>query len=639
MARRYKLSSGSPEPKDLGLSPPTHRQILISLLPLLWPTEDKSLRVRVVLAVIALLGAKAATVYVPFIYKDAVDALTQDEVRAAIAVVPIFLILAYGVGRVMMVGLAQLRDALFAPVGQRAVRHLAIATFRHLHALSLRFHLERRTGGLSRIIERGTKAIDFLLRFVLFNIVPTLFELILVCAILGWTFDVWYAVVVGVMVALYVAFTFAVTEWRTRFRREMNDSDTTANTRAVDSLLNYETVKYFGNEEHEARRFDQSLATYENAAVRTTTSLSLFNAGQAIIFTVGLAGLMLMAGRGVAAGTMTVGDFVLVNAMLIQLYQPLNMLGTVYREIKQALIDMETMLTLMAVPPEVVDRPGAKPLALAGGEVRFENVVFSYDPDRRILHGVDFAIPAGRTVAVVGASGAGKSTLSRLLYRFYDVDEGRILIDGQNIAEVTQDSLRAAIGMVPQDTVLFNDTIRYNIRYGRPKASDVEVEEAARLAQIAGFIERLPSGFETLVGERGLKLSGGEKQRVAIARTILKNPPILVLDEATSALDSHTEAEIQSALKRVSADRTTLIVAHRLSTIVDADEILVMDHGEIVERGHHADLLAAGGRYAAMWTRQQQADRLRLDEEGDEMDAAGSKERAFGPVQARANSM
>ena len=593
------------------LTPRGHWWTLASVLPRLWPAGRRDLRTRVVIAMVALIGAKAVTVYVPFLYKEAVDRLSPETAAAAAVVVPVMLIVAYGVGRILMVALAQLRDAVFAKVGQNAVRELAVETFRHLHALSLRFHLERRTGGLSRVIERGTKGIDFLLRFSLFNIVPTIIELILVCIILAYAFDVWYAVVTAVTVIVYMIFTFAVTEWRTRFRREMNDLDTEANTKAVDSLLNYETVKYFGNEDHEAKRFDRSMSGYERAAVKTTTSLSLLNTGQTLIFTAGLAALMLMAAQGIAAGILTVGSFVMVNAYLIQLYQPLNLLGTVYREIRQALIDMETMFDLLQVPPEIRDAPNAHPLDVKGGELVFENVGFFYDPDRRILDDVSFRVPAGRTLAIVGPSGAGKSTISRILYRFYDIAEGSVRIDGQDIRSVTQTTLRAAIGMVPQDTVLFNDTILYNIRYGRPDATDAEVEAAARLAQIAGFIERLPKGYETRVGERGLKLSGGEKQRVAIARTILKNPPILLLDEATSALDSHTEKEIQTALKGISENRTTLIIAHRLSTVIDADEILVLEQGRVMERGRHDELLARGGIYAAMWNRQREADAAR----------------------------
>ncbi|WP_370867287.1 ABC transporter ATP-binding protein/permease [Parvibaculum sp.] len=611
-------SHGGPDPVTGGaFTPPRrHWRTLAAMLPRLWPEGRTDLRVRVVAAMVALVAAKGVTVYVPFIYKEAVDRLTPETVAAAAVIVPVMLILAYGVGRIMMVALAQLRDAIFAKVGQNAVRELAVETFRHLHALSLRFHLERRTGGLSRVIERGTKGVDFLLRFSLFNIVPTIIELGLVCVILAYAFDIRYALVTGVTVIVYIAFTFVVTEWRTRFRREMNDLDTEANTKAVDSLLNYETVKYFGNEEHETRRFDRSMIGYERAAIKTATSLSLLNTGQTLIFSGGLTALMLMAAQGIAEGVLTIGSFVMINAYLIQLYQPLNLLGTVYREIRQALIDMETMFDLLQIPAEIEDAPGAAPLHVAGGELVFENVTFFYDPDRRILDDVSFRIPAGRTLAIVGPSGAGKSTIARILFRFYDISQGSVRIDGQDIRDVKQDSLRAAIGMVPQDTVLFNDTIRYNIRYGRPDATDAEVEAAADLARIGSFIERLPKGYETRVGERGLKLSGGEKQRVAIARTILKNPPILLLDEATSALDTHTEKEIQAALKGISQDRTTLIIAHRLSTVVDADEILVLEHGCVVERGRHETLLALGGAYAAMWNRQREDAAARDAEDG-----------------------
>lgn len=613
MARRPILSSRD----DLSLGTGTatgkerHWDVMLAMLPRLWPADRFDLRVRVVLALLALVGAKAITVYLPFLYKEAVDRLSPETAAGTAIIVPIALIIAYGVSRIMMVALAQLRDAVFAKVGQNAVRQLAVETFRHLHALSLRFHLERRTGGLSRLIERGTKGIDFLLRFSLFNIFPTIIELVLVCVILAYAFDIRYSLITAGTVVIYMVFTFTVTEWRTRFRRQMNDLDTEANTKAVDSLLNYETVKYFGNEEHEAQRFDRSMKGYEEAAIKTTTSLAVLNVGQTLIFSSGLTILMLMAGQGIAEGVLTVGSFVMINAYLIQLYQPLNMLGTVYREIRQALIDMETMFALLQVPAEISDKPNASDLEVAGGELEFDEVSFHYDPDRPILDRISFRVPAGRTLAIVGPSGAGKSTVARILFRFYDISGGAVRIDGQDIRDVRQASLRAAIGMVPQDTVLFNDTIRYNIRYGRPEASDAEVEEAASLAQISTFIDSLPQGYHTRVGERGLKLSGGEKQRVAIARTILKNPPILVLDEATSALDTHTEREIQAALRSISKDRTTLIIAHRLSTVVDADEILVLDRGRVVERGTHAELLALGGVYASMWNRQRESDEAR----------------------------
>lgn len=580
------------------------------LLPFLWPKGRPDLKRRVVLAMIALVLAKAVTVGMPYLYKAAVDSLDAARPEEIALSIVLSLIAAYGVARILMIGLAQLRDGLFARVGQNAVRAVGLRTFRHLHALSLRFHLSRRTGGLSRVIERGVKAIEFLLRFTLFNVGPTILELLLVAGLLWWTFNIWFAVVTLLTVGGYVLFTFKVTEWRIGFIRSMNQSDERAHTKAIDSLLNFETVKYFGNEAHEADRFDRSMARYEDAAVRSTKSLSWLNAGQAAIFAIGLSVLMGMAAVGVSNGTMTLGDFVLVNTMLIQLYQPLNLLGFVYREIKQALVDMETMFSLLGVGTEVEDKPDAAPLKVNGGEVRFENVFFAYDPARPILKDVSFTVPAGRMVAIVGPSGAGKSTISRLLYRFYDVTDGRVLIDGQDVRDVVQSSVRQAIGIVPQDTVLFNDTIRYNIRYGRPDATDAEVEEAARMAQIHDFVAALPEGYDSQVGERGLKLSGGEKQRVAIARTLLKNPPILLLDEATSALDTHTEKEIQASLSVVSRDRTSLVIAHRLSTVVEADEIIVLDKGEICERGTHQDLLAKGGAYAAMWQRQQEAQRM-----------------------------
>lgn len=579
---------------------------LRSLVPYLWPADSLETKVRVVLALVLLVGAKAANVYVPIFYKRAVDALGGGNVEAAVAI-PLGLIVAYGLARVLSLVFAELRDAVFASVAQRTIRKVALSVFQHLHALSLRFHLERQTGGLTRSLERGTRAIEALLRYALFSIVPTLVEIGLVCVILWRMFNGWFALATFVTVFGYIGYTFFVSEWRIQFRRAMNDTDSKANTKAVDSLLNYETVKYFGNEQHEARRYDAALASYETAAVQSQRSLSLLNVGQSAIISLGLAVVMAMAAQGIVNGTMTLGDFVLVNTYLLQLYQPLNFFGVVYREIKQALTDIEAMTKLLSVDREVADRPGAPALAVTGGELRFEGVEFGYDPRRPILKGVSFTVPAGRTVAIVGPSGAGKSTISRLLFRFYDVSKGRILIDGQDIRDVTQESLRASLGIVPQDTVLFNDTVYYNIAYGRPGASPAEVEQAARLAHIHDFIVGLPDGYQTTVGERGLKLSGGEKQRVAIARTILKNPGILLFDEATSALDTHTEREIQANLREVSRGRTTLVIAHRLSTVIDADEILVLEAGRVIERGRHSELLARAGAYAALWARQQES--------------------------------
>ena len=579
-----------------------HFGTLRSLLPYLWPAGRPGLRLRVVVALCLLAAAKFANVYVPFLYKAAVDALSLENL--ALIVVPVGAIVAYGLARVLAQAFGELRDAVFIKVGQHAIRSVALRTFEQLHRLALRFHLERQTGGLSRAIERGTKGIQFLLTFSLFNILPTLFEILLVVGILLYNYTPWFGLLTLGTISGYIAFTLAITEWRTKFRRQMNDMDSEANTKAIDSLLNYETVKYFGNESHEARRYDASLARYEQAAIRSQTTLSYLNIGQGMIVSAGLIAVMLLAAEQVKEGIMTLGDFVLINTFLIQLYLPLNFLGFVYREIKQSLVDMEEMFKLNRVNAEINDRPGAKALKAGGGEVEFENVDFSYEAQRGILRDVSFRVPAGQTVAIVGPSGAGKSTISRILFRFYDVSSGSVRIDGQDIREVTQASLRDAIGIVPQDTVLFNDSIEYNIRYGNPGASDAEVVEAARLAAIHDFIEGLPEGYRTPVGERGLKLSGGEKQRVAIARTILKGPRILLFDEATSALDSHTEREIQAALREVSADRTTLVIAHRLSTVVDADLIYMIDRGKVVERGSHAELIARGGSYARLYALQ-----------------------------------
>ncbi|MBH5397051.1 ABC transporter ATP-binding protein/permease [Bradyrhizobium sp. CNPSo 4010] len=592
---------------------------LAHLWPYIWPGDRFDLKMRVVWSLVLLLAAKLITLAVPFSFKWATDALTgantapvaADNWHLWVIASPLLLTASYGLMRILMAVLTQWRDGIFARVAMHAVRKLATLTFIHMHELSLRFHLERKTGGLTRVLERGREGIEVIVRMVILQLIPTIVEVSLLLAVLLWQFDWRYVVATLITVTLYMYYTYIATEWRIGIRRKMNDSDTEANTKAIDSLLNYETVKYFGAEAREAQRYDRSVERYEEASVRTYTSLAVLNTGQAVIFTLGLTATMLMCAIGVRNGTNTVGDFVLVNAMMIQLYQPLNFMGMVYREIKQAIIDIEKMFGVLSREAEIKDAPGAKPLVISAGTVRFEDVRFAYEPTRPILRGISFEVPAGKTVAIVGPSGAGKSTISRLLFRLYDISGGRILIDGQDIRGVTQASLRASIGMVPQDTVLFNDTIRYNIRYGRWDATDAEVEEAARLAQIDHFIRMAPKGYETQVGERGLKLSGGEKQRVAIARTVLKAPPILVLDEATSALDTHTEHEIQGALDRVAKNRTSLVIAHRLSTIVGADEIIVLDQGRIAERGTHASLLAQGELYASMWNRQREAEEAR----------------------------
>lgn len=594
-----------------------HWIVLRGLLPFVWPEGRPDLRARVVLAFAVLLLAKLVTVAVPIFYKNATDQLaaqigvTSITTGQGLALGIGALILAYGTGRVLMMVLNQIRDVIFTEVGQNAVRQLNNRTFAHLHRLSLRFHLERRTGGLSRIIERAIRAIELIIRMGILNVVPTLLELMLVCGILFYFFDWRYVVIVLAMVAVYISFTFAASERRMIIRREMNESDTDANTKAIDSLLNFETVKYFGNEGLEAKRFDGAMARYERAAIRTYQSLGILNSGQSLIFTTGLTTCMLLAARGVVAGYHTIGEFVMINALMIQLYIPLNFMGMVYREIKQGLVDLENMFALLQVAPEIKDKPGAKPLNVSKGDIRFENVSFAYEPDRQILKDLSFEVPPGKMVAIVGPSGAGKSTISRILFRFYDIQSGHVTIDGQDIRDVTQKSLRAQIGVVPQDTVLFNDTIFYNIKYGRPAATEQDVYDAAKLAQIDAFICALPQAYQTMVGERGLKLSGGEKQRVAIARTILKAPPILILDEATSALDSHTEKEIQDALDRIARNRTTLVIAHRLSTIVHADNILVLEKGRLVEQGTHAELIAKRGLYESLWTRQRQAEKAR----------------------------
>jgi len=587
-----------------GVQAPSDARTLLSLLPYLWPRGRREIKLRVAAALVLLVGAKLATIVIPLFYKQAVDALSGAGGSQIVLSVAVGFVLAYGGARVVSQVFTELREIVFARVAHQAMHQVALETFEHLHRLSLRFHLDRQTGGLNRAIERGTAGIENLLHFMLFQIVPTILEIAMVCGMLWYLYDWRFAAVTFGTIALYVAYTFAITAWRLRYRRAMLEAEGEASTKAVDSLLNYETVKYFGNERHEAKRFDKSLDAYERAAVLSKTSLSLLNVGQGTVIAIGLTAVMWLAAAMVAAGEMTVGGFVLVNAYLIQLYLPLNFLGMVYREVRQALIDMQSMFKLLNADAEIVDKPGAADLAVAGGHVRFENVTFGYDARRSILHGVDLDVPAGKTLAIVGSSGAGKSTISRLLFRFYDIDSGAVKIDGQDLRDVTQSSVRAAIGIVPQDTVLFNDTIFYNIAYGRPTAAREEVEEAAKLARIHDFVLSLPDGYKTRVGERGLKLSGGERQRVSIARTILKRPKLLVFDEATSALDTRTEKEIQESLRQISAGVTTLVIAHRLSTVVDADQIVVLDKGAVVERGTHRDLLAADGVYAQMWRRQ-----------------------------------
>ena len=604
----------SPEPRKKPATVTAEGSLLttaINLWGYVWPEGRRDLKWRVILAIGALLVSKVATTLVPFAYKGIIDGLGKaaggNEALVMGIAVPVVLVVAYGIGNVVDAGFQQLRDILFAGVGQHAVRKLALQTFEHVHRLSLRFHLARRTGGLSRVIERGTKGIETIVRFIVLNTAPTLVEFVVVSIIFITMFGISYLGVLVITIWLYLWFTIRASNWRISIRRDMNESDTDANSKAVDSLLNFETVKYFANEKMEADRFDRSMEKYERSAIRIWTSLGFLNFGQAVIFYTGTVIIGVLAVQGVLNKTLTIGDFVLLNTFLMQIYRPLNQIGFVYREIRQGLTDIEEMFALLGQSPEIVDRADAKPLVIAGPVIRFEDVHFHYDPDRAILKGISFEIPAGKTTAIVGPTGAGKSTISRLLYRFYEVTGGRITIDGQDLRDVTQSSLRAQIGMVPQDTVLFNDTIAYNINYGRPEAGMDEVRNAAGLAQIGPFIDSLPKGYDTPVGERGLKLSGGEKQRVAIARTILKGPPILILDEATSALDTKTEQDIKSALDVVSQNRTTLVIAHRLSTVINADEIIVLRDGLIAERGTHQMLLLRDGLYAQMWNRQREA--------------------------------
>ena len=582
-----------------------------SLVPFLWPKGNPTARLRVVFALLTLGLAKVFSVLTPFVYKHAVDALapaTEISSSFALAIGAVGLTIVYGLTRVTSVGFDQLRDVIFAKVGQRALRMIALETFKHMHDLSLRYHITRKTGGLTRILERGVKGVDFLLRFILLAVGPLTLELLMVAGIFFFVLDFRYFLVVLVTISIYVMFTFRVTEWRVQIRRKMNEQDTLATQKVVDSLLNYETVKYFVAEEREARRYDNTMQGYEKAALSTTYSLAFLNFGQAVIIATGTVSVMVLAAMGVANGSLTVGDFVLVNAFMLQVSIPLNFLGTVYREIRQALIDMGEMFDLLEQPVEVADKPDARPLEITGGEICFENVSFGYDRNRQILKGVSLTVPAGKTVAVVGPSGSGKSTIGKLLFRFYDITSGRLTIDGQDIRDVTQRSLHTSIGVVPQDTVLFNDSIRYNIAYGKERAKDEEVQEVAKAARLHEFIKSLPEGYETQVGERGLKLSGGEKQRVGISRALIKNPRIMLLDEATSALDSETEREILSSFKAMGDGRTVIAIAHRLSTIAHADMIVVLEDGRVVERGTHEALLAMGNRYAAMWHRQQAED-------------------------------
>ncbi len=583
-------------------------QVLKQFWPYLWPRGETEMKVRVVASMMCLVIAKVANAFVPIFYGRAVDAISGKHSAISLLEIPVFVIAAYGLTRIASMAFGELRDAIFVKVGQRAMRRIALRIFRHLHALSLRFHLDRQTGGLSRSIERGTRAIDTLLTFALFNIVPTIVEMLLAAIVMWRLFNIWYAAMTLATVVVFTVYTIKVTNWRLDIRRRMNESDSKANTRAIDSLLNHETVKYFTNEAHESERYDEALERYERAAVRGETLLSLLNIGQSLIISASLTIIMMMAAHGIRHGELTIGDFVLANTYLLQIAQPLSFFGRSWGSLKQAIVDMEKMFELLDVNTEIADKPGAAMLQVTDARLEFRDVSFAYDPRRPILKHVSFTVPTGKTVAVVGPSGSGKSTLARLLFRFYDTEQGAVLIDGQDVRDVSQISVRAAVGIVPQDTVLFNDTLYYNIAYGRPDATDAEIRHAAHLAHIDSFIEKLPDGYETLVGERGLKLSGGEKQRVAIARALLKDPPIMVFDEATSALDTNTEREIQANLREAAKGRTVLVVAHRLSTVIDADEILVLDDGAIVERGRFDDLIAANGIFRAMWERQQKAE-------------------------------